>query len=1455
MAHLLRLLGFCGSALAVLVLFTSSLVAGVVVHLDTPTARRVAARQIGRILDASFRGHGCVERIGKLGLFGLAQTDVTMDDPQGRRVLTVRGAHVRIATIGPATALMAGGPFTLRLAEVVIDDADVRLDADREGRLYLFDAFAPRGRAAPVGPSVGGIELVISRAAVRHVRAHRLGADGRPHDADARDVRGAFSYRPDVVEGVVFDATITAHGLIGGADVGGNLNGRTTIPLAPGASVAGRLTWNGQIGGVAHSIRAVFARNEVDAVFDVPHIRPRDVRLLWPGSAIEEPSSLHLEAHGTLPEIDATLHARLGGAALDARAKLLAGEDRRMGLSITAHDVDVRQFAACLPRSQLELVANASAHSRADGSLEADLLISLVGGRVGQSEAPRAGLRARGRFDPSRKTVDATVSADVSDVAGGGVRVDRAVVAARTLGSIAAPRIDMAIHARGMEAGGRRLHTVDLTARGIAPLFHVEASARGPDVPDVDAAADLDIEKPIALHEMRVSLTRASEHALLTAQSVAFEPENLGVTDARLEGLGAPLTANLSLSGRELRLEASAPGLDLGRIARLAHVENEVHEGTVSIEADVDARRNRGTGACTISLANASIYGVRGVEARAHFELENRRLAGMLHAAAEGVGTLDVDAPRIELPGFASLADGAWRQASGSLEIAARGDIARIATLLPARWIPLSEARGVVALHALVGGDARDAAHDVTLSLTTDHLALAPLASRARSVDGVPVVAPLPPWRLDGIDFAVEGSLGGRSGAIDAWIRARDAHGDLARLHVVSNGFPSEDPFTDPRRLEADLRNTPFELYLEVPERDLDTLPTVLKPNCISGRFRAVVAAKGTVLAPDLQLTATLARAGLASHSSHGESSNLPLDVRIVARYDGRKATASVEATSGQARTLEATTEFRAPVDQLLETGGAPRWRASLDAHFARFPLEAFTRAGDARVSGLVSGELSLADLHHDGHAKVALLIADLKVGSVGYGAARIEASAEDRRLDGRVRVDLTDGFAEAHAYARASWGAAIVPTLDPAYTPTLSLTAANFRLAGLLPFFDGTFDELDGRIDGDARVDLDPATRSPRIFGQVALRGGTFKAVAGGGEFHDVSALARLAPDGTIQLEKITASGLTGRLEASAVAHLDGPFLRSAEGVITIPSKSAIPLIGGGVDLGTVAGLIKLSATAPSGRPPNVTVTVPHLRVVLPDSPTTNAVRLAPMDHVLIGARRGRPATFVALPLGPPTAKSNASPPVPSSGRMTIVTDLGDVEVVRGNEIRVDLEGKVIVASAGKTDVKGQIRLRHGGALSIQGRKFTVEEGTVTFGGTDPSNPQVVVKAGWTAADGTVVYANFVGPLRSGKVTLQSEPPLARQEIVQLLLYGAADGQQVQASQATESGAIGTVGTEAAQPINHVLNQLGLGAVTTSIDTTQAANPRPEVEVQIARDVSLQIAVVLGNPPPGVNP
>jgi hypothetical protein len=42
---------------------------------------------------------------------------------------------------------------------------------------------------------------------------------------------------------------------------------------------------------------------------------------------------------------------------------------------------------------------------------------------------------------------------------------------------------------------------------------------------------------------------------------------------------------------------------------------------------------------------------------------------------------------------------------------------------------------------------------------------------------------------------------------------------------------------------------------------------------------------------------------------------------------------------------------------------------------------------------------------------------------------------------------------------------------------------------------------------------------------------------------------------------------------------------------------------------------------------------------------------------------------------------------------------------------------------------------------------------------------------------------------------------------------------------------------------------------VTARVDTSETANPRPELEMRVARDVTVALAHVLGVPPPGSNP
>ena len=84
-------------ALGALVFLAVGAVLLVLVLLDTPTLRGLAANKINAVLGPSFRGRIHIDRIGHLGIFGVRDTDVTIYDPSGASVVIARGSPDRSA--------------------------------------------------------------------------------------------------------------------------------------------------------------------------------------------------------------------------------------------------------------------------------------------------------------------------------------------------------------------------------------------------------------------------------------------------------------------------------------------------------------------------------------------------------------------------------------------------------------------------------------------------------------------------------------------------------------------------------------------------------------------------------------------------------------------------------------------------------------------------------------------------------------------------------------------------------------------------------------------------------------------------------------------------------------------------------------------------------------------------------------------------------------------------------------------------------------------------------------------------------------------------------------------------------------------------------------------------------------------------------------------------------------
>jgi translocation and assembly module TamB len=1423
------------------------------------------------------------------------------------------------------SALFGKNALTISLLDVSIEDLDVRLDSDPQGQLDLAKAFEPKTPtpSTPSNSQSREVHVDIGRIVLKHAWAHGLVAGAPPLDASVDNLSGSFSYAPQLLQGDIAKASIVARHIANGADVAGLLTAHVEDPEGPLSGLHGHVVWHGTAGSLAHSLDASLEKSQVSAILEAPSFDADGVRSVWPASTIKSSGALRIEARGTLPSVDMEIRASLGQATFNGKGHVVLSDDKKAALSLVAHDVDIDEFASGAPRSRVGLTGDISGSQTAAGAIELAATLHFLGGALGTADLPpadihatgagasanelrahvdmrieepaapthttldllpkgkyfvlaaalesdatdlervpelkhavdgRLRLAAQGTLDLRSLLVDADLNATTTNLARGGVAsVESASVRVHAWGPVSQLSLDAAMHGHGLVAAGRHVTSFDVAARGALLAPHVSIFGAGPDIPTTDVNADLDLEQGVSLRALRVALAGSGEKATVSADSIRVGEGSLRIERARIEGLGAPATINFEQLGETIHVRAMSEGLDLGRMGRLANIQGTLSGGTLSLDTDSHLAPGRANGKATIDLANASFGDVRGVSGHIEVGVDGRQIKGQVKAQAGEIGSIDIDAPRLDLGEGNLLSLASLRQTWGSVSFDVQGDLAKVLDLIPPDLRPFGEAHGQ--LH-LVGQVARASRADLTpnlkVSFKTEGLALAPSTPRARDIDGVMVVGP-PAWHLQGVDFDGDAAINGDTGLVELETKIQDPKGELAQLQVTLPHFPFADLFQNTERLADDARTSPFDVRLTVPERGLGGLPEILKQDAVTGRISGEVRASGTLLVPRVDLTATL-------HDPHfsGETQSLSMDIALAVHYDGKQGTASIEARSGDRLPLDAKATFDAEVAQFLDPGESPAWSASGHASFAGFPLSAIPALDSKLISGSLSGNIALIDLHKNAHATADLTVDGLRVGTVDYKAARIQAKTDGHSLEGTAHVDQVDGFLDTKAHAVASWGSAIVPAVDPKQPIDLELTSKNFRIAAFLPLLTRSVDELDGRLDAGVHASLEPTTGGAVLSGTMSLSRGLIEASAGGGELHDVSASVRFNPDGTVVVDRLTASGLTGRVQGSASARFDGTRFEAAKAIFVIPNRAAIPLAANGVEIGNVDGRVEVTAAASAdGRAMTLAVQVPHMHVALPEGTSSDVQALGDMDNVHIGSHKGSRTSLLLVPLDPKKPAVTGS----GSSRTAIAVSIADIEVERGTDLRVDLNGTLHVESGATTRITGQIHLEKGGVLNVQGKNFEVESGTVTFSGGDPANPEIVVKATWAAPDGTVVSADFIGPLKTGKVTLSSEPTLPKQEIVELLLYGTASGQQAQSpasdsnsTMATENTAIATAGGEAAQPLNHALNQLGLGAVTAKVDTA-SANPRPEVEVQIARGISVQLAYVLGVPPPGVNP
>jgi translocation and assembly module TamB len=1504
-----RALGAAARALGTSLVFVLAVVGGLLLHLNLPTVRRAVVSRINPVLAPVLQGRIVIDRAGAMGTRCVRDVDAHVVDPSGQTVLRATGVSGCIATADLLHSLAGGPDVIVALSGVSVATVDVSLDTDDSGALRLARAFTPPPSSPNEPPSAGGrgARLSIAHATLGHATVHGLPRGGPYLDADVDGVEASVSVVPGHVTVEVPHAAIVARNLLVGASAQGTVLGRLDVPSSNGIDFAAHATWEGTIGGIPETIELTYDGGEVVTSVDLPATAPASIGTVWAGCPFTGPAFAHAEVAGTLPTLYVTVRAGVGAGSLWIAGPVTVGEELRANLHLDLASIDAHALAESAPVTDLSASGSALLIRTPEGLLRTVVSLQTAAGKAlglpvppvklaGQLDRttgpapvltasavaevrepglpakatvrlapkgssyqlafdatgdvprldgiPRLGPIAKGHgqvttqgtFDLGTGHLDATAVASLDGFAAGPARLRSARLTAHGVGPAASPVIDAELTGSGLDVGPLRFESMRTEVHGPMAGAVVKVSLQGQEAA-LFARANVGVQGGVSVRDLLVKVERDGESASATASGVRLSAREMGIDDLKVEGLGTPLEATVRSTPGVLALHARSSGIDLVRVSRLAGISGL--GGHVALDVDASLRRSGARGRLLLDLTQGRVGEWHDANAHVDATLDERTVSGHVTAGLGDVGSIDLRAASVQVGAGGPAVLSAWRTAWGEVDLSGHVDLAKLSARLPKGTLPGSKLAGSVDIQGRVErDDAADNTPDVDVKAHTTGLA----------VQGAII-----PWRIDGLGVSVRTVVDGHTGLTSLDVQLSDAHGTLVTLAASSDAVPYAEVFSADEPLLEPLRRMPFQATLTIPSRDVATLPALLGMAGTHGVLEATLGWSGSAEQPKIDVSATLGGA-----RADGGVMVLPLDVALSGRYDGAHGDVALQARTRGEQVLDSTIGFDARAHDLIR-GGDPEWKAAARATLSSFPLQSLSVLDDRQVRGRLSGTASIDGFHEDASAVVALQLEDLRVGDLACKPSHMDVSVDGHTLDAVARIDEQDGTAELHAKAGSHWGRALAPSIDPGQPADVTLTAQNFRAAVLLPFMGTLFNELDGRLDGNVRLQIDPVARTFKPQGTLALKNGVVEIGAMGNELHDVAAKMTLTPDGIIRLDNVSARGLTGRVMAAATARFEGTAFAGARGVVQVPQREPLPLAVDGVPVGLFDGRIDVAVDPMSGGGVDANLTIPTMRLQLPEDATHDVQALGDLPGVRIGVV-SKAGDFTAVAL------DGSDEPEPSQARAPtrITVNLGSaVQVRQGSSLDVRLEGSPTVLIGDTVRATGQLRLR--GTKNVEGKTFTIDSGTVTFV-DDPTNPQVLLTASWPAPNGSMIYADFVGPLKTGEVTLRSEPSQSRSCILNLMLLGVCEsaGAAANASgNADLNAASGVAGAAATGPVNRaidrVLNGMGLGGsfgLAANIDTSQVgATPRPEVEVKIARDLSVQIARVIGLPPPGANP
>jgi autotransporter translocation and assembly factor TamB len=106
------------------------------------------------------------------------------------------------------------------------------------------------------------------------------------------------------------------------------------------------------------------------------------------------------------------------------------------------------------------------------------------------------------------------------------------------------------------------------------------------------------------------------------------------------------------------------------------------------------------------------------------------------------------------------------------------------------------------------------------------------------------------------------------------------------------------------------------------------------------------------------------------------------------------------------------------------------------------------------------------------------------------------------------------------------------------------------------------------------------------------------------------------------------------------------------------------------------------------------------------------------------------------------------------------------------------------------------------------------------------------------------------VGPLRTGALTLRSEPARSQNDILAILLFGGSAADTAQQAKSNETGEWVVGGAAVTTGVNRVLSSVTPLDITTRV-TSDSQSPTPEVAIQLSPKLTAEISYRTRTPTP----